>query len=285
MWAAMTIGMRASDELAHAKDLYRSAAYDEALGVLDGVVATDSTESIEVHEYRVFCLVALDRKDDAKRAMTTLITDHPAYVMSEQEASPRVRTMFTEVRRALLPSLVQKAYADAKASFDRKDPKAVAQFDGVLAGNPSLADLATVASGFRDLSKALATPEKPAPPAPVAATPAAPPPSAPRSVAPVMVPPVVISQPIPIPQIREEREWSGEVEVTINERGRVINARMTTPIHPVYDSQLVRAAMGWTYKPALRDGTPTTFVKQITIHVDTRPACTDRLVNNCRETP
>ena len=163
LWAAQPAGVVASEELNHAKELYRSAAYDEALGVLDRIMTADTVDAIEVNEYRVFCLVALDRQDDARKAMAPLITANPSYAMSETDAAPRVRTMFTEVRRTLLPAVVQRAYADAKASFDRKDPKALAQFDRVLvllkdpdvAGNPGLADLATVATGFRDLSRAV----------------------------------------------------------------------------------------------------------------------------------
>ena len=52
--------------------------------------------------------------------------------MSETDASPRVRSMFSDVRRSLMPAVVQSAYAEAKASFDRKDPNALAQFDRVL---------------------------------------------------------------------------------------------------------------------------------------------------------
>jgi hypothetical protein len=289
LWVTRPAGVIASDELNHAKELYRTAAYDEALTVLERISTTDATDAIQVYEYRVFCLIALERKDDARTAMAALVTASPSYAMSETDAAPRVRTMFTEVRRSILPGVIQRAYAEAKASFDRKDPKAMAQFDRVLAllkdpdvaGNSGLADLATVATGFRDLSKALIPPPAPAP-APAATDTAvvAPPPVAPA--VPVLVAPVVISQAVPVPPLREEREWNGEIEVTINDRGRVITARMTKPIHPVYDQQLVRAALAWTYKPALRDGSPAPFVKLITINVDTRPPCTERSSERCR---
>jgi TonB family protein len=270
-WLALTSAITASEELNRAKDLYRSAAYDEALNLLDNLPSgAESSEAVEAREYRVLCLVALDRRDDAKKAMATLIAADPLYAMSETEASPRVRTMFTEVRRATLPSVIQNTYSEAKAMFDRKDPKASAGFDRVLtllkdpdvAGNASLADLATVASGFRDLSKALAT-AAPMPVAPTLSAVAPPPAGTPTvrpatsTAAPVLVPPVAIAQAIPVPQVREEREWDGEVEVTIDATGKVTSARMTKPIQPVYDQQLMRAALGWSYKPALRDGAPT----------------------------
>jgi len=292
-WIVLTSGLTASEELNRAKDLYRSAAYDEALTILDRLPAgAEPTEVLETREYRVFCLVALDRRDDAKKVMGELVTADPLYAMSENDASPRVRTMFTEVRRGLLPAVVQRNYADAKALFDAKDPKAAAAFDRVLtllrdpdvAGNTSLTDLATIAAGFRDLSKALATIPPPSPPvAAPAPTNAAP---APRvaSSSPI-IPAATVSQVLPAPQISAEREWDGEIEVTIDERGRVVSARMTKPIHPVYDQQLLRAATTWSYRPAQRDGTPITFVKLIPIHVDTRPECTDRsMTRPCRPT-
>jgi TonB family protein len=295
-WVLFTSAVTASDELDRAKDLYRSAAYDEALTVLDALPTAAATELREAREYRVFCLVALDRKDDAKKIIADLVTADPMYAMSENEASPRVRTMFTEVRKGLLPALAQRSYADAKALFDAKDPRAAAAFDRVLvllrdpdvAGNQTLADLATIASGFRDLSKALASVPPPAAAAPVAAAPAPPVPNpgpAPRvaSSSPI-IPAVALTQSVPVPQIRDEREWDGELEVTVDESGRVASARMTKPIHPVYDQQLIRAAMTWTYRPAQRDGVPTTFVVLLPIHVDTRPECTDRSFSRpCRE--
>ena len=105
-FAGLSASASADDaQLDHAKELYRSAAYDEALGVLDALRATaPSTETLEVSEYRVFCLVALDRKDEARNAIATLISANPFYELSETQASPRVRAVFTEVRKSLLPS-------------------------------------------------------------------------------------------------------------------------------------------------------------------------------------
>jgi TonB family protein len=287
-WIALTSGVTASEELNRAKELYRSASYDEALSLLEGLPSgAEAAEIAEAREYRALCLVALDRRDDAKNVMTELITADPTYAMSETEASPRVRAMFTEVRRGLLPSVIQRVYADAKQLFDTKDPRATAAFDHVLlllrdpdvAGNASLGDLTTIAVGFRDLSRAMASVPPPAPARPT--TPAAAPRTAAAS-APVVAA-VAISQALPAPQLREEREWDGEIEVSIDAGGKVTDARMTKPIHPIYDQQLIRAAMNWTYRPAQRDGVAMPFVKVITIHVDTRPECTIRSTRNCRE--
>jgi TonB family protein len=283
--ASAAVRLHASEALDRAKELYHAAAYDEALTVLDGLSRATSPDIIQVHEYRVFCLVALDRKDDAQKAMAALVAADPFYAMSEEVASPRVRSMFAEVRRSLLPGIVQRAYTDARAAYERKDPQALDRFERVLsllkdpdlAGSTALTDLATVAAGFRDLSRAFVTPIVPAAAAETALAPrpAAPPPT-------VLIPPVAVSQAMPVPQLREERQWDGEVEVTIDDRGRVTSARMTKPIHPMYDQQLLRAASSWTYKPALRNGVPAPFVKQISIHLDTRPVCTSRVRDACR---
>ena len=50
LWVARPVGVVASDELNHAKELYRTAAYDEALGVLEQISTTDTTDAIEVYE-------------------------------------------------------------------------------------------------------------------------------------------------------------------------------------------------------------------------------------------
>jgi TonB family protein len=286
------IQLHASEELTRAKELYRSASYDEALTVLDSIrPSADTDETIEVHQFRVLCLVALDRKEDAKQAMAALIIASPEYQLSEEDASPRVRSLFAEVRRSVMPTIVQRAYADAKTAFDRKDPTATAQFDRVLtmlkdpdvAKDPSLSDLATVVSGFRDLSAAAASAA-----APVPTTPSAPAAAAtvrrptPSGTPAAVVAPVAISQVLPPMPLRDQREWDGEVEVTVNAAGKVTAARMTKSIHPAYDSEVLRAAKAWTYKPATRDGVPTQMLKLVTIHIDARPPCGPRVSTNCR---
>jgi TonB family protein len=174
----------ASDEtLARAKELYRSASYDEALVVLDQV-AHDSAGSlrVEASEYRLFCLIALDRKIDARVAIESMVSNDPFYQLATDQASPRVRTMFKDIRQSLLPGLVQREYASAKAAFDRQDPETAAQFERVLTllddpmlpASPAWTDLRTIAAGFRDLSTVRAQKAAAVPPV-VAAAPASPP--------------------------------------------------------------------------------------------------------------
>ena len=302
LFAGLSASVSADDaQLDRAKELYRSAAYDEALGVLDSIRATaPSAETLEVSEYRVFCLVALDRKDEARTAIAALISANPFYELSETQASPRVRAVFSEVRKSLLPSLVQSAYAQAKAAFDRKDPESAAAFERVLtllrdpdvSSNTDLADLAVVAAAFRDLSAArelaAAAPPAPAPslrdnssPDPAAAG-KAPEPAVYRDGAPNLVPPVVISQTMPTSHLAERRLWIGAIEVLIDETGKVLSARMAMPVQPTYDRQLLQAALNWKYRPATKDGMPARYIKIINVRLDTRPDCTMLVTQQCR---
>ena len=79
--------------------------------------------------------------------------------------SPRVRSAFTDVRRRMLPAIIQQKYAQAKSAFDRKDFKSAADgFSQVLvaladpavsaeAARPPLSDLRMLAVGFEELER------------------------------------------------------------------------------------------------------------------------------------
>ena len=312
---SVSTGAAANDEtLARAKDLYRSASYDEALVVLDQLArdASGSTR-VEASEYRLFCLIALDRKTDAHVAIESMVSADPFYQLTTNQASPRVRTMFRDIRQSLLPGILHREYAVAKASFDRQDPEAAAQFERVLRllDDPQLppasasSDFRMVVSGFRDLSQARAQhaaaipPPAAAPsaPEPVAAAPVAPsttevapPPAAPavteQAAVPEalprpaiyregdsgVVPPVTLKQTLPplkLPPGQRAGASQGEalLEIVIDERGDVTSARLRKMFHSSYDQQLVRAAMGWKYEPARKDGVPVRFTKNVAVRV------------------
>src|SRR4029079_1660522 len=176
--SAIPSSTAASDELARAKDLYRSAAYDEALSTLDQLAAeTSGPTRVEASEYRIFCLIALDRRAEARVIIESMVKGDPFYQLAADQAAPRVRTLFKEIRQSLLPTLVQREYASAEEAFDRQAPDAGAQFERVLkllddpmvTPSPALTDLRTVASGFRDLSRARVPKVEARPPAPVVA--------------------------------------------------------------------------------------------------------------------
>ena len=153
------------DTLGHAKSLYAAAAYDEALAVLDQLQhAAPAEDSTSIAEYKVFCLLALDRRDEARQNIDGILHNNPLYLPSADQASPRVQSIFRDVRRQSLPKIVVERYTAAKAAFERKDARAVQQFDEVLAllddrdldQTSTLSDLRAVASAFRDLATAVA---------------------------------------------------------------------------------------------------------------------------------
>src|SRR3954447_17438684 len=188
--AMSAAGASAQDaDLGAARDLYASAAYDDALAVLNRLrsAAHPPGQARTIEQYRAFCLLALGRTADAEQAIEAVVVSDPSYQPSEGDVSPRVRSAFADVRRRMLPAIIQQQYARAKAAFDKKDYSvAAAGFSQVLvmltdgsvaadAMQPPLSDLRTLAVGFEELSSKAAAPPPP-PPAPVvvAAPPAVP---------------------------------------------------------------------------------------------------------------
>ena len=273
--------------LAAARDLYSAARYDEALAMLNGLRPQESGNPAAmraIEQYRSLCLLALGRGSEAEAAIAAVVASDPMYLPTETEASPRVRSAFSEVRQRQLPDIARSRYASAKGAFDRKDyPAAEQQFRELLRliDDPDmggrLGDLRVLVAGFVDLASASAPP----PPEPKAEpkrdeAPAAPP-------APVVPDPQKIftgddegvSIPTPIrqdvprvpAQIASQARDRGILEVTMDEQGRVIQARLRVSIHPIYDSQLLAAARDWRYQPAIHNGRPVKFRKIIQITV------------------
>jgi TonB family protein len=293
--------------LVAARELYASARYDEALAMLNGLSPADAGNPLErryVEQYRSLCLLALGRGGEAEQAIAAVVTADPAYRPSEAEAAPRVRTAFTDVRKRLLPDIARARYADAKGSFDRKEfPQAEQQFrnllalldDGDMGGR--LGDLRVLVQGFLDLSVASSPPPPPpsveaprmaespmAAPSPtraaVMATAARTPdqPGSSQGMSrdrifggdePGITGPIAVKQDLPrVPSTLVGRTRDrGLLEVIIDEQGRVTNATIRSPIHPVYDSQLLVAARDWKYKPAMVNGQPVKFRKVIQVAV------------------
>jgi tetratricopeptide (TPR) repeat protein len=284
-WMGVARGVTAADTLAQAKELYASAAYDEALAVLDRLQrAAPGSETASIAEYRVFCLLALDRRDEAQKDIEDLLHTNPMYMPSTDQASPRIQGVFRDVRRQSLPKIVMERYAVAKASFEHKDPKAGPQFDDVLAllddpdvqATPALNDLKTVVTAFRDLTKAMAaTPAQ----APAPAQSFAPPVTGPEpseslriytSADEGVAAPVAQSQRIP-PWIPDRaiaaQDFRGTLELLIDETGAVVSATMRASAHPTYNRLLIRAARDWKFMPARHDGKPVRYLKIVEIHL------------------
>ena len=73
LWLTMA-ATAAQDTLARAKDLYVTAAYDEALVLLDRLHQNaPAEEATEIAGYQVFCLLALGRAEDANKAIEALV--------------------------------------------------------------------------------------------------------------------------------------------------------------------------------------------------------------------
>jgi TonB family protein len=272
--------VHAQDRIATARELYASAQYDEALELLGRLSAeAPSTERQSIDLYRTLCLFAVGRRDEADRTIEAIIARDPLYRPGD-ELSPRTQTAFSDARKRLLPTIVQRQYAEAKGAFDRKEYQAAAAaFTRVLAAlddrdigpaaqQPPLSDLRTLAAGFHDLSvKAIPPPPPPPPPAPAPAPVNLPPKIYNGSEARVR-PPATIAQelpkyPGPVPPIG----LKGVVEVLIDEAGAVESAAMIASVGSAYDKILLSAASRWQFVPATSDGVPVKFRKRIQVNI------------------
>jgi hypothetical protein len=268
-------------ELAAARDLYASAAYDDALAMLNRLRSSDHPPSQlrAIEQYRAFCLLALGRAADAEQAIEAVVTAEPSYNPSDSDASPRVRSAFTTVRRRMLPVIIQQKYGQAKAAFDRKEFAAAADgFGQVLAAlddpdvaaeakQPPLSDLRMLVLGFAELSARAATP----PPVQVAAPPPSPP-APPRIYTAAdsnVVPPGTISQVLPSFPGQAVVPRAGMLDVVIDEAGAVESAVMRTSVTSTYDALVVAATNSWRFKPATVNGTPVKFRKIVQISIRT----------------
>jgi hypothetical protein len=275
----------AQESLASARQLYASADYRSALTMLNTLLtATPSPQerqSIEL--YRTLCLVAIGNNDEANKSIEAMVSRDPLYRPNMDEVPPRLRTVFSDARKRLLPALIQERYVIAKAAFDRGDMKiasdgftqvllALADPDiAVAAKQPPLADLRVLASGFNDLTVRALTPP---PVAVVPMTVQAPPPqvaAAPRQ--PLIysqddrnvMPPVMVRQDIPQYPGRVTFDRTGVLEVTIDINGAVESATMLEGVEALYNRLLLSAAKSWMYQPARLDGAPVKYRKRIQV--------------------
>lgn len=296
------------DSLTRAKDFYATAAYEEALAVLDKLhSSTPAIDSTEVAAYQVFCLVALGRSDEATKAIETMVKNDPLFHPSDAQASPRVRAFFENIRRPLLPEVVRDSYAKGKDAFAKKDmAAATAEFDQVIAlidemggtADPGLADMRTLAAGFRDLSKVpepTPTPTTTPTPATNSTDVAAPlaanglmagvtPPASSSAASPAPDPtrvytaadldvtrPLAVSKAMPMwnpdNPVDKVRDFRGTLELLIDEAGNVKAAALTKSVNAIYDPQLVRAAQAWKFRPATRGGVPVKYRYAMDVHL------------------
>jgi TonB family protein len=268
----------AQDALTHARSLYETAAYEEALSEFGRLKADASPTTLaEIDRYRALCLMALSRASEADKVIESIVTNDPLYLPAATEAAPRVRAAFSAVRQRVLPGVARQLYIDAKSLFDRKAypeaaqalEKTVSVIDNIGGTNQSeLSDLRMLAAGFLDLSRASLRPSSPpaekasaAPPKPEAAPVSAPfPPSTNLVVLKQDLPPLPFSL-----AAAGKQEYRGSIEVAIDQAGKVTDVRLLQPVHALYDPMLLKAAREWSYEPPRVGGKPIASSKRVEI--------------------
>jgi len=272
----------ADDPVDEAKRLYLSAAYDAALAALSNLPS--SVDLDEVDKYRALCLLGLNRQQDAQEIVQRLVTRRPLAKLDEGD-SPKLLAMFKEARTRVIPTAARSLYVSAKDNFEKGQVKtAAAQFHDVLAlvaeadgsGDAALGDVKILADGLSKLDEQLVAQETAAANKAAAATAAAraPEPAAPTpaqvfdAAATDVVPPIAISQVMPEwnpPTGLQSRNYTGTIELVIDEHGTVTGAALVTPVNVTYDQLLLSAAKRWRYRPAQRAGQPVKYRKAIAI--------------------
>ena len=280
---AAVAGLAAQDDsLSAARDLYASAAYEEALVQLDRSDRIDSPTALRDRAaYRAFCLVALGRVDEAQTIAESLLRADPLLSIEQYpDAAPRIVTLFADVRKRMLPPLIKDEYRVARAHALEHAPDAESRLSRVGdlldlaqqigASDATLADLRLLVDGFADLSRATTPPAAAASPAPGSAAPATASASS-TSAAVRITEPIVVSQPPPtvspaLLELARRLRLPSEIDVLINEHGTVDNVVVTRSVNAAYDAAVVAAARAWRYEPATKDGVPIRSVKTVVIN-------------------
>ena len=288
--SAVAVNARAGqdDPLRTARDLYASAAYEEALSELTrvGSGAAAAGAARQANAYRAFCLVALGRNSEAEAVAEALVRTDPMGAVDLREASPRIEEMFATVRRRMLPQLIRDEYRAARALAAQKAPDAesrltqvqrmLAEAEKAGAWDDTLADLRVLVDGFLDLSRAAG--QVASSPAAAAVSAQAPVPS--RDVRRIftagdsgVIAPVVVSQPpLQIPPtlldlVRRLRR-SGTLDIVIDEHGDVADVVVLQSVNGAYDTLVTAAARTWKYRPATKDGVPVRFIKTVLLNAN-----------------
>jgi tetratricopeptide (TPR) repeat protein len=291
----------AAHGLASAKVLYAAASYEEALTQLSEADPADDVAQIET--YRALCQIALGREADAAKSLERLLDHNPFHSLSDAEVSPRLVTMFREVKARRLPMAVRDLYTRAREKYDEKSFGTAADLlKELLAGlakedlenQAGLADLKLLAEGFLRLTEIEivrygAVPSTPAAPTPPPnGTPASPTPTVDTIVstfggvplgatpAPVIystddryvIAPVEVSRKMPnwnAPGTVRPGVYQGLLEVVIDERGLVQDARILISVAPTYDPLLLTATKNWKFRPATLNGEPVKYRRRYEI--------------------
>jgi hypothetical protein len=288
-------GLVAQDPLRDAKDLYASAAYEDALSTLTKLgSAGDGAPDVQrqAQEYRAFCLFALRRTNEAESVAEAIIKKEPFAKLDAADASPRLEAMFAGVRKRLLPALIRERFRAARSGLDQKDYSAaephltqarlmIADAEKLGVRDDTLADLGVLVDGFLQMirlqseqrSPALASAGSDAPATAAAAVrlPAAPPQSF-SAADDGITAPVAIDQRLPtmnavMARIAQSSHRNGILDIVISESGEVVDAVVRQSLMPAYDTLVAASARHWKYRPAMKDGVPVRYVKTIALVV------------------
>ncbi len=166
--ATIAAPVRAQDLLSAAKELYASAAYDEALSALDRLKAgAPAAVTVELDQYRAFCLFALGRTREAEAVAESVVRADPLVELLAGDTSPRIVALFADLQKRLLPGLVRERYRTARASMEAADAEAtraeltlvqrlLAKAKTVGAWDDALGDLSVLVDGFLELNRSTA---------------------------------------------------------------------------------------------------------------------------------
>lgn len=299
---AAQAGPSAQDSLSAAKELYASAAFEDALSVLtrlNGGVSDAPEIARQIDEYRAFCLYALGRTAEAESVVESIIRKEPLTRLDAADASPRLEIMFTTVRKRLLPSLIRERFQAVRAVLGKKDfPSAephlaearlmIAEAENLGVKDDGLADLGALVDGLLEMIRSTADEPQSSPALTASAGPDVTAPAGPPRVEPLSAPvtdnglrvynpedegvspPLVLEQQLPsmtpaMLTITRSTRTSGILEIVIDETGAVADAVVRRSLNPSFDTLLVRAARYWKYRPAMKDGVPVRYAKTLVI--------------------
>jgi hypothetical protein len=292
--SALGAASAVAGDLDLAKSRYEEAAYEDALKLLDAVETSTARDRVQVEQYRALCHIALGHTDQAERAVIALVDADPTYLPPTTIASPKVLAIVTEARSRHIPVVARKLLDSGRAAFAEKNMAlATEQFslllklldEPAMADRPERADFRTLAQGFAALASAPAPPKAAVPPAAAPTpTPEAAPTSAaagapraaaagaPRAAAAkAFTPAVPLEETLPPwrppNQIIGRNEYAGSLKLQIGIDGRVKNATVLKPSHPLYDAALLGTVKTWRYKPATEDGANTESERIIAIRL------------------
>ncbi|OFW15507.1 MAG: hypothetical protein A3F70_12600 [Acidobacteria bacterium RIFCSPLOWO2_12_FULL_67_14] len=97
--------------------MYASAAFEEALAMLEGAESSDPSVRVAVYQCRALSLLALRRDSEAQQEIAAMIAIDPTAPTALGAVPPRFRAMVLAVWLPRLRVIVQQHYAQGKTFF------------------------------------------------------------------------------------------------------------------------------------------------------------------------